>query len=95
MKDDKGEAAQAKFESRADYYPFRLAEDSPAVVHAKHAAESIGLKPTPQFSHGGLDSNGLARHGLLSVTFGAGQHEIHTVKEYVDLAEFANGCRGG
>ncbi|MCI0676247.1 MAG: M20/M25/M40 family metallo-hydrolase [Phycisphaerales bacterium] len=93
VKDDKGEAAQAKFDSRADYYPFRLPDDAPAVVHAKHAAESIGLKPTTQFSHGGLDSNWLARHGLPSVTFGAGQHEIHTVKEYVDLPEFADGCR--
>jgi tripeptide aminopeptidase len=27
------------------------------------------------------------------VTFGAGQAEIHTVDEYVDLAEFAQGCR--
>jgi tripeptide aminopeptidase len=93
VKDDKGEVAQAKFDSRADYYPFRLQEDSPTVRHAKHAAESIGLKPTTQFSHGGLDSNWLARHGLPSVTFGAGQHEIHTVKEFVDLEEFFDGCR--
>jgi tripeptide aminopeptidase len=27
------------------------------------------------------------------VTFGAGQKEVHTVKEYVDLPEFAAGCR--
>jgi tripeptide aminopeptidase len=27
------------------------------------------------------------------VTFGAGQYDPHTVNEYVDLAEFANGCR--
>jgi tripeptide aminopeptidase len=27
------------------------------------------------------------------VTIGAGQYEIHTIKEHVDLAEFANGCR--
>ncbi|MCI0366222.1 MAG: M20/M25/M40 family metallo-hydrolase [Phycisphaerales bacterium] len=93
VRDDKGETAQAKFDGRADYFPFRLPDDAPAVVHAKHAAESIGLKPTTQFSRGGLDSNWFARHGLPSVTFGAGQHEIHTVKEYVDLPEFADGCR--
>jgi hypothetical protein len=23
----------------------------------------------------------------------AGQYKIHTVKDYLDLAEFANGCR--
>jgi tripeptide aminopeptidase len=28
-----------------------------------------------------------------TVTIGAGEHEIHTVNEYVDLPEFANGCR--
>ncbi|MGB7161148.1 MAG: M20/M25/M40 family metallo-hydrolase [Tepidisphaeraceae bacterium] len=93
VKDDGGEAAQAKFDSRADYFPFRLADDSPPVVHAKHAAEAIGLKPTTMFSHGGLDANWFARHGLPTVTMGAGQHEIHTVKEFVDIPEFVDGCR--
>jgi tripeptide aminopeptidase len=27
------------------------------------------------------------------VTFGAGQNNPHTVDEYVDLDEFADGCR--
>jgi hypothetical protein len=27
------------------------------------------------------------------VTIGTGQYEIHTENEYVDLPEFANGCR--
>ena len=26
------------------------------------------------------------------MTFGAGQHNIHTVDEYVDLTEFYQGC---
>ena len=33
------------------------------------------------------------RHGIPTVTIGSGQYEIHTVKEYVDLPEFAVGCR--
>ena len=45
------------------------------------------------FSNGGLDANWLDKHGVPTVTIGAGQYEIHTVKEYVDLPEFANGCR--
>ena len=61
--------------------------------HAKKAAESIGLKPTTMFSNGGLDANWLVKHGVPTVTFGAGQYEIHTVNEYVDLPEFAQGCR--
>jgi len=93
VKDDKGETAQAKFEGRADYFPFRLTDDEPVVQHAKRAAESIGMKSTTVFSHGGLDANWFARHGVPTLTIGAGQHEIHTVKEFVDLAEFADGCR--
>jgi tripeptide aminopeptidase len=27
------------------------------------------------------------------VTIGAGQYEIHTIKEYVHLPEYAQGCR--
>jgi tripeptide aminopeptidase len=30
---------------------------------------------------------------LPAATSGSGQYEIHTVKESVDLPEFANGCR--
>ena len=45
------------------------------------------------FSNGGLDANWLDKHGVPTVTIGAGQYEIHTVKEYVDLPEFAEGCR--
>ena len=61
--------------------------------HAKRAVESLGLKPTTIFSNGGLDANWLDKHGVPTVTIGAGQYEIHTVKEYVDLPEFAEGCR--
>ncbi len=45
------------------------------------------------FSNGGLDANWLDKHGIPTVTIAAGQAEIHTVKEYVNLPEFAVGCR--
>jgi tripeptide aminopeptidase len=63
------------------------------VVYAKRAAESIGLKPSTLFSNGGLDANWFDKHGVPTVTFGAGQYEIHTVKEYINLPEFFEGCR--
>jgi tripeptide aminopeptidase len=93
IKDADGAAAEVKFEASHAYPPFNLASDAPVVKHAMRAAESIGLKPTAVFSNGGLDANWLVKHGLPTVTFGAGQNEVHTVKEYVDLSEFANGCR--
>jgi tripeptide aminopeptidase len=93
IKDADGGMAEVKFEASHAYPPFNLPNDAPAVRHAIRAAESIGLKPNPVFSNGGLDANWLVKHGLPVVTFGAGQNEVHTVKEYVDLPEFANGCR--
>ena len=82
-----------KFSAQTAYPPFNLTEDAPVLAHAKRSAQSIGLKPTAIFSNGGLDANWFDKHGLPTVTIGSGQYEIHTVKEYVDLPEFAQGCR--
>src|SRR5262245_6449639 len=93
VKDVGGATAEVKFDAKPSYPPFKLEEDSPAVKHAQKAAESIGLKATTMLSNGGLDANWLVKHGVPTVTFGAGQAEIHTLDEYVDLKEFADGCR--
>jgi tripeptide aminopeptidase len=93
LTDTAGATADVTFQARVAYPPFRLEDDSPAVAHARKAAESIGLQPYTVLSNGGLDANWLVKHGVPTVTFGAGQAEIHTVDEYVDLAEFAQGCR--
>jgi tripeptide aminopeptidase len=93
VKDAGGETAEVKFANQPAYPPFKVAEDGPVLRHAKRAAELLGLKSTTVFSNGGLDANWLDKHGVPTVTIGSGQYEIHTIKEYVDLAEFANGCR--
>jgi tripeptide aminopeptidase len=93
VKDADGATAEVTFEASHAYPPFQLADDAPVVRHARRAAESIGLKPTTVFSNGGLDANWLVKHGLPTVTIGAGQYEVHTVNEYVHLPEFANACR--
>lgn len=93
VKDAKGETAKVKFNATPSYPSFNLAEDAPVLTHAKRSAEAIGLKPAIVFSNGELDANWFVKHGVPTVTIGAGQCEIHTIKEYVDLAEFANGCR--
>jgi tripeptide aminopeptidase len=90
---DRGRKAHVKFSSRIDYYPFRLKEDAPVIRRAVAAAESAGLSPQLRVSNGGLDANWLVRHGIPTVTFGAGQNNIHTVEEYVDLKMFLEGCR--
>ncbi|QDU90360.1 Carboxypeptidase G2 precursor [Pirellulimonas nuda] len=91
--DSAGDQAEVAFTAKPSYPPFRLEEDSPAVQRAKRAAVSLGMSPTTQHSNGGLDANWLVRHGVPTVTVGAGQYEIHTVHEYVNLPEFFDGCR--
>ena len=64
-----------------------------AAASAEAAIRSIGREPNPRVTNGGLDANWMVKHGIPTVTFGAGQNEIHTVKEFVDLTEFESGCR--
>ena len=35
----------------------------------------------------------MVRHGVPTVTFGAGQNEVHTIREWINLDEFVRGCR--
>jgi tripeptide aminopeptidase len=93
VKDNEGRAAKVKFNSRLDYLPFRLKEDAAVVKKAARAVEAIGRTPNLRVTNGGLDANWMVKHGIPTVTFGAGQNEIHTVKEYVDLTEFDSGCK--
>lgn len=93
VKDADGNMAEVTFQTRTAYPPFLMSEDAPAVQRAKKAAQSMGLEPVTMVSAGGLDANWLVKHGVPTVTFGAGQAEIHTVNEYVVIPEFAKGCR--
>jgi tripeptide aminopeptidase len=93
VKDADGNLAEVKFENRPSYPPFNLPVESPAVQRAKQAVKALGLESKTVFSNGGLDANWLVKHGVPTVTIGAGQYEIHTIKEYVDVPEFLQGCR--
>jgi tripeptide aminopeptidase len=93
VRDDQGKTARVKFTSRLDYHPFRLKDDSRVVRTARAAAERLGWQPELRVSNGGLDANWMVRHGIPTITFGAGQNNVHTVEEFVDLNEFADGCR--
>lgn len=90
--DHTGAVGRVEFRWNLDYYPFALEPALPVVRRAIRAVEALGLTPHTKHANGGLDANWLVRHGINSVTFGAGQYNIHTVEEYVDLAEFAKGC---
>lgn len=91
--DHKGKKAKVQFASRLDYYPFRLKEKAPVIQRAQQAARQAGLEPNLRISNGGLDANWLVKHGIPSVTFGAGQNAIHTTEEYVEVEDYLKGCR--
>jgi tripeptide aminopeptidase len=93
IQNDEGATATVNFQSRLDYYPFRLPENSPVVRHTQRVIESLGSVPILKIGNGGLDANWIVRHGIPTVTIGAGQNAIHTIDEWVDLVEFEKGCR--
>ena len=63
------------------------------VRRAVAAVAAEGLNPEIRVANGGLDANCMVRHGIPTVTFGAGQNGVHTLEEWIDLTEFAAACR--
>jgi tripeptide aminopeptidase len=93
VRDDRGRGAKVRFSTRRDYHAFRLKPTAAVVRNALAAAERAGLRPALRVTNGGLDANWLVRHGVPTVTFGAGQRNVHTQEEYVELADFLAACR--
>jgi tripeptide aminopeptidase len=91
--DHEGKPGKVKFTPRPDYHPFRIKDNAPVVLLASSAIRAIGREPNIRIANGGLDANWFVKHGIPTVTFGAGQNDIHTVKEWVDLVEFHAGCQ--
>jgi tripeptide aminopeptidase len=48
--------------------------------------------PNIRTANGGLDANWMVRHGIPTVTFGAGQNEVHTIDEWINLYEYERAC---
>jgi tripeptide aminopeptidase len=93
LPNSEGKVAKVKFTSVTRYHPFHMKENTAAVVHAVAAVGAAGLKANVRLANGGLDANWLVRHGVPTVTFGAGQNEPHTVDEWIDLEGFQGACR--
>jgi tripeptide aminopeptidase len=88
-----GKTGRVKFTARTDYHPFRLKETAPVVKRAVAAVKAQGNIPNVRATNGGLDANWMVRHGIPTVTLGAGQNEAHTLDEWIDLSEFESACR--
>jgi tripeptide aminopeptidase len=92
VKNSEGKSGRIKFKAETDYYPFRMKESLPVVKRAVAAVSAIGATPTIRAANGGLDANWMVRHGIPTVTFGAGQNEPHTVDEWINRDEYERAC---
>jgi tripeptide aminopeptidase len=93
VSNSEGKTGRVKFAARTDYHPFRLKETAPVVKRAVAAVRAQGKAANVRATNGGLDANWMVRHGIPTVTLGAGQNEAHTLDEWIDLSEFASACR--
>jgi tripeptide aminopeptidase len=92
VKNSDGKSGRVKFKAETDYYPFRMKDTLPVVKRAVEAVSGIGATPVLRAANGGLDANWMVRHGVPTVTFGAGQNEPHTIDEWINLDEYDRAC---
>ncbi|MDE2976860.1 MAG: M20/M25/M40 family metallo-hydrolase [Acidobacteriota bacterium] len=89
-----GQCGRVDFRAETDYEAFEMPKDSPPVkLAAERVRAVLGMEAGYLVANGGLDANYLNAKGLPTVTLGAGQHNPHTVDEYVDVQEYLDGCR--
>ncbi len=91
--DDQNKKAKIKFHYTQDYYPFQLKESAEVIKKTLVASQSLGWDANLKSGNGGLDANWLVKHGIPTITFGAGQNNIHTIDEFVDTESFWRGCQ--
>ncbi|QDT67223.1 Carboxypeptidase G2 precursor [Planctomycetes bacterium MalM25] len=83
-----GRRGSVRFSGNLNYESFRLPTEDPSLTAARKALRALGEEPEIGVTNGGLDANWITHHGMPCVTIGNGQHDIHTVNETLDLAEF-------
>jgi tripeptide aminopeptidase len=76
-----------------DYQRMNLGEDAPVVKWVMAAAKTLGVSIACRKTGGGCDANVFNVHGLSVANLGTGMREIHTVKEFLLLAEFNQTAR--
>ena len=95
VKNVHGKRGSVEFDGRLDYDSFALAHDEPCVLAAAAAVEESGLQPELAIANGGVDANWMVKHGIPTVTLGAGQLNQHMVTEALDVKKYLAACRIG
>ena len=95
VKNIDGKHGKVKIAGRLDYDSFVLPHDEPCVLAAAAAVESVGRQPQLAIANGGLDANWMVKHGIPTVTIGAGQLHQHMVTEALDVKNYLAACEIG
>jgi tripeptide aminopeptidase len=74
------------------YEAFALSDAEAVVQHLLAAAQRCQIAATLVSNDGGMDANWIVAHGIPAVTIGAGQRQVHTADEWIDLTDFAKAC---
>jgi tripeptide aminopeptidase len=83
-----GRRGKVTFTGGAVYESFRLPEGDPSLLEIERVIRSTGAEPRRAISNGGLDANWITSKGIPTITLGTGQHDIHTVDETLNIAEY-------
>src|SRR6202049_1200209 len=85
-----GEPRRAWIEGQGEreYHSFQIPADAAAVQLVMRAARRLGATVETVTIGGGSDANVFNKHGITSVNLGTGMRDIHTVNEWIDLADF-------
>ena len=85
-----GKLHRAWIEERCgrDYESMHVPDSDPLVQALLAAAKAAGHSVTTASIGGGCDANVFNRRGIRAVNFGTGMRDIHTVNEWLDLADF-------
>jgi tripeptide aminopeptidase len=93
VRSSEGKHGEAKIERRHLYEAFKLPDDDPSILAAEAAIRSLGIEPVRYVSNGGLDASWMTPHGIPTVTLGAGQMNVHTTAERLDIESFEKACK--
>lgn len=93
VRNNLGKFSKIKFHSEREYFPFLLKKNNYVIKNSISVAKSLGWTSKLEFSHGGLDANWTVRHGIPTITFGAGQNKIHTKEEFIKINDYLSACR--
>lgn len=87
-----GECGSVEWNADNDYPAFRLKKSEPVVQRFLHAAPRAGRAAEVEIIPAGLDANILNKKGIPTLTFDAGNHHAHDLKEYVHIPRYLQAC---